>query len=134
MPSFHESDGVLGAGDDAQPARAALIRGGRVRALPAVRHALQPSEERQACEVRIVDAPHFEDRMGADIDAVALAFAPRAVDDGPVSTRLRPALFAWSIGMTSGAPCFVAIYGRFGHFASCSPFIPLDRQVSVAPP
>ena len=131
---LHETDRVLRAGHDAETTGAASIRGGRVSRLPAVGHALEPAEERQRREMRVVDAPDLEDGVGADIHAVALAFAPRAIDDRPVSACFCSAIFSRSIGVASSASRFVAIDGCFGHLASFRGVLPFERRASVVSP
>lgn len=74
---------VFGTGDDAETARVALIRARGVGHLHAMNANLDPSEKPEAPKIGAFDAAHFEDVVGAHIDAVAFTLAGRLVYDGP---------------------------------------------------
>src|SRR4051794_15846122 len=83
-----EAERLLRADGDAEAAGLAGVRLRRIGRLPVVRPALQLAEERQRREVGVVHAPHLEDVVGADLDAVRLALAARPVDHRPERRRL----------------------------------------------
>src|SRR4030095_14196628 len=89
---LNEPQRTLGARDDAEAARLAGVGARCVRALLAVREHLELREERERGPVGVVDAAHLEDLVRADLDAIALTLATRAVDDGTPPTRRRATL------------------------------------------
>ena len=80
-----------------------------------MRAALQLAEEAERCEVSMVHATHFEDVFGADVDAVLLAFALVAIDEGTPGAGLGAALLTWAVGMTGGAACLLGVANGLGH-------------------
>jgi hypothetical protein len=59
-----------------------------------VRPALELAEHAELGEVGVVDPAHLEHAEGADLDALGLALALRAIDDGRELTRLEGQLGA----------------------------------------
>ena len=111
----HESDRLLGTRDDAEAAGSASVGVRRVRALAAVGDALEASQNREPREVGVVDAAHLEHTVGADVNAVALPFAARAIDDGMEPPGLGPALFARTIRMSRGLTRLLGLDLGFAH-------------------
>jgi hypothetical protein len=79
----------------------------------------QLSEERKAGEIFVLDSPHLENIVGTDLDAITLAFARIAIDDGIKCAGIRPTVFARTIraprrafsllssgGVAARLPCF----------------------------
>lgn len=94
-----QGEGVLGAGDDAQAAGAAGIGVRCVRGLTPMCDHLQLRGERERSEVGVVHASHQEDVVGADVDAVPLAFASSVIDDRDPSPGFGIAPFAGAVGV-----------------------------------
>src|SRR5207302_780343 len=93
----NERDRFLGAGDDAKPAGVARIGARRVRRLPPVDDALQSPEKGEPSEIAVIDSPHLEHVIGADLDAITLALAAAAIDRRVPSARLGATLFTGAI-------------------------------------
>jgi hypothetical protein len=70
-----------------------------------MRRRLEAAEKAQCSVVRVVDAADLEDRVGADLDAVALALAASAVDDRAPAPGRRSALLSGPIRMVRSPAC-----------------------------
>jgi hypothetical protein len=77
-----------------------------------VRADLQAAEEAEGPVVAVGDASDLEDVVRADGDAVGLALAPPASDDGPPGARRGVALLARARGIAGRALGLLRIAGR----------------------
>src|SRR5580658_653260 len=87
-------DGVLGACDDAEAARTARLGPGRSRCAKVVVPRFRSAQEPHGCEFGRAQDTQLEDRIWTDVDALALPFAARAVDDGEPLAGDGPTPFA----------------------------------------
>src|SRR5579864_1401654 len=87
-----ELDRLLRAGLDALAARFARRRPRCVCGLPPVGEALELPEHAEPAEVGVVDPPDVEDIDRADLDALGLALALGAIDDGGELSGVRTAV------------------------------------------
>jgi hypothetical protein len=99
-----EGDGVLGAGDDAEPARPARVGVGGVGRDSPVGPRPEPADEPEGLEVVVVDSANFEDVIGADINAVTLSLATAQVDDRRPRARRCRAPKTGPFGIGRGPP------------------------------
>jgi hypothetical protein len=74
---------------------------------------------REPREVGVVDPAHLEHTVGADVDAVALALAAGAIDDGVVGAGRRAALLAGARRVSGGAAGLLLVEALGDHEAPC---------------
>jgi hypothetical protein len=74
-----------------------------------VRHAPEPTEQRQAREVCVVDAAHLENTVWANLDAIFLTLTAAVIDDRSVLRCGGLALLTRSIGMLRRAARFLVV-------------------------
>src|SRR5262249_41844022 len=96
-------------GNDAEPAGLARVGTRRVRRPLAMGQHLETRQPRQRPVVGVVDAPHLEDVVGTDVDAIVLGLAAAVVDPRPAAPGRGFALGARPVRMGGRAPRFLDV-------------------------
>ena len=104
-----EPNGILGTGYDAESAGAARVGVRGIGRLSTVHRYLEAAPQSQRLVIGIIDPADLEHGVGAHLDAVALSFAARMINDGQPSRWLGAAPLAGPLGFGGGATGLLSV-------------------------